>query len=40
MSFIEQASLVSGRARGWWACNFARLSPLFTRHGSASHSYR
>jgi len=37
MSFIEQASLARGRAHRWWARNFARLSPLFTRHGSASH---
>ena len=40
MSFIEQVSLASGRTHGWWTRNSARLSPLFTRHGSASPSYR
>jgi hypothetical protein len=40
MSFIELTSVASGRAHGWWTSNSARLSPLFTRQGSASHSYR
>lgn len=32
-------SVLGGRARGVWTSRAARLSPLFTRHGSASYSY-